>query len=152
MRRARARIIPMMQCRAPRVAVAAIATVCAVWVSQPAAACPLTFGQKIVLVSQELDPDVFVWDSRDHLVSYAQGDASTTLVLKHTILVRAFTDAVVTSCKNVLLRMQGVSDESPPTFLVGVKVTGGEFRGRFGWVAPSDVRHADGSDLTSNGR
>jgi len=136
-----------------RVVTTLVSAACVAWNASPVAACPLASGQKIVLASQELDPDVFVWDTRAHLVSYVQGDYSVALVLKHTILVRAYTGAVVLSCKNVALHADVAATENPPSFLVGIKVTAGSFRGRFGWVAASDVRHLDGSAVsTKRGR
>jgi hypothetical protein len=143
--------MPVMHSRASHVAAAAALAAIVLLHRTPAAACPLAPGQKIVLASQELDPDVFVWDSRDHLVSYAQGDYSVGLVLKHTILVRAYTDATVLGCKNLSVPA-GPAGETPPSFMVGVRVTAGSFRGRYGWVASTDVRRPDGTSLSSKRR
>jgi hypothetical protein len=138
-----------MQSRASRVAAAAALAATILLSRAPVSACPLASGERIVLVSQELDPDVFVWDTRDHLVSYVQGDYNVSLVLKHTILIRAFTGAVVLGCRSLTLRSSPESGEIPPSFMIGVRVTTGAFRGRYGWVASTDVRHPDGTDLTA---
>jgi hypothetical protein len=111
----------------------------------PALACPVAPGDKIVLASQGLDPDVFVWDSASRLVAYAQGDYDTDTVLKHTVLAKPGTSALTTDCRPA---------PASPTYtkgeldLVGVKLTSGPNRGRYGWVAAEDVRRPDGKPVT----
>ncbi len=119
----------------------------------PASACPVGRGARVLLVSQELDPDVFLWDSADRLVRYAAGDYDTESVLKHTTLVKAFSRAVATGCKN-----DSVQVSSPGTtggavvFLIGVRIVSGNARGHYGWVLSSDIRGPDGRALTPQRR
>jgi hypothetical protein len=101
-----------------------------------------------VLVSQELDPDVFLWDSSDRLVRYATGDYDVETVLKHTTLVRAYSRAVAIGCKNASIRTKYQGDPSAQLYLVGVKISSGRARGRFGWVLSTDIRGPDGRVLT----
>lgn len=129
-----------MQERASRVALLFILGACLSAFRSPAAACEVKVGQAVVLASQELDPDVFLWDSRDRLVRYAQGDYSVETVLRHTTLIRAYTHAVVVICKNAGLRPSYAATADPTMDLVGVKVTTGGFRGHYGWVLSADVR------------
>jgi hypothetical protein len=101
-----------------------------------------------VLVSNDLDPDVFLWDSADRLVKYAMGDYSVETVLKHTTLVRAYSRAVALGCKDPAIHPSytgGASDAS--VFVVGVRVAG-RGSGRNGWVLSTDIRGPDGQDLT----
>jgi len=110
----------------------------------------VTRGTSLVLVSQELDPDVFLWDSSDRLVKYATGDYDVETVLKHTTLVRAYSRAVAVGCKNASIPPR--SEATPgPLYLVGVKVATGRARGRYGWVLSTDIRGPDGRQLTFQG-
>jgi hypothetical protein len=148
MRRHPTRIILAMQVRALRVAGVVSATCCLIALRSPGGACPVGRGQPIVLASQELDPDVFLWDSADRIARYAGGDYSVQTVLKHTTLVRAYSRAVVVNCRDTAIRPAFAGRADPAVDLVGVKVTSGASRGRFGWVLSADVRRSDGSLLT----
>ncbi len=108
-------------------------------------------GVGLVLVSQELDPDVFLWDSSDRLVKYATGDYDVETVLKHTTLVRAYSRAVALGCKNTSIHPNYQGAPGAPLYLVGVKVASGRYRGRYGWVLSSDIRGPDGRILTFQG-
>jgi len=108
-------------------------------------------GTSLVLVSQELDPDVFLWDSSDRLVKYATGDYDVETVLKHTTLVRAYSRAVAVGCKNTSIHATNDATPSPPLYLVGVKVASGGARGHYGWVLSTDIRGPDGRQLTFQG-
>ncbi|MBC5811299.1 MAG: hypothetical protein GIW95_10700 [Candidatus Eremiobacteraeota bacterium] len=106
----------------------------------PAAAggCPLASGQPIVLASESSDPDVFVWDSRERLVDYAGGHwGSTKAVLTHTRIASPGTRATVVACQSSLARRRG-HDENED--VIGVKLTSGPGRGKYGWVLSSEVR------------
>lgn len=141
-----------MQDRAVCVASLVAFALCAGLFRSPAAACPVARGTALVLISQELDPDVFLWDSSDRLLKYATGDYDVETVLKHTTLVRAFSRAVAIGCKNASIRppkYQGPSGSS--LYLVGVKVASGRSRGRYGWVLSTDIRGPDGRVLTFQG-
>jgi hypothetical protein len=104
------------------------------------------------LVSQELDPDVFVWDSRDRLAHYAEGDYTVAMVLRHTLLVRAYSAAVVTACRNASIKPAYAGEGTAVVAFVGVRILGGSTRGRFGWVLSTDVRRPDGSVLSAGGQ
>jgi hypothetical protein len=135
-----------MQTGASRITVAAMMAAGIVGLFQPAAACPVAPGQRIVLASQELDPDVFLWDFSRNLIRYAEGDEDVAAVLKHTTLVRAYSSAVVLLCKNAVIHSP-LANGSDAAYLVAVKVTSGTVRGRFGWVLSSDIRRPNGTEL-----
>ena len=138
-----------MSHRAIRVAgLTAVALLC-IGVSAPASACPVGRGARLLLVSQELDPDVFLWDSSDRLVRYATGDYTVETVLRHTTLVKAFSRAVALGCKgDVIHASYASSPSSLPVFAVGVRVLSGNARGHYGWVLSSDIRGPDGRSPT----
>jgi hypothetical protein len=144
MRRGRARIISPMQERASRVALLLMLGACLSAFRSPAAACGVKAGEAVVLASQDLDPDVFLWDSRDRLVRYAEGDYTVDAVLKHTTLIRAYSRAIVVACRNAGLRPPYAASADPAMDLVGVRVTSGGFRGHYGWVLSADVRRPGG--------
>ncbi len=109
----------------------------------PPALCAATPGGSLVLSSDASDPDVFVWDSRDRMASYASGSWSNThAIFSHTVLAEPGTRALVVSC---------VPGAAHPKFAlgdvdaVGVKLTSGPYRGRFGWVLASDAHPARGT-------
>jgi hypothetical protein len=126
-------------------AIASFAVFAAPASAVPAMACPVAPGDKIVLASQGLDPDVFVWDSATRLVAYAQGDYDTDTVLKHTVLAKPGTSALTTDCRPAPASPNYTKGELD---LVGVKLTSGPNRGRYGWVAAEDVRRPDGKPVT----
>ena len=112
-------------------------------------ACPVGRGEHIVLASQELDPDVFLWDSSARVVQYATGDYDVDTVLKHTTLVKAFSQALALGCRRA--DIGSTSSGTKPAvalYVIGVRVVSGVSRGRWGWVLSSDVRGADGRSLT----
>lgn len=152
MRHGPARIIPSMRDRTVRVA-SLVAFLCsAALLIAPAAACPVARGARIVLASQELDPDVFLWDSADRLVKYAMGDYTVETVLKHTTLIRAYSRAVTLGCRAAAIRAEFPAGAGDTVYVVGVRVVSGRERGRYGWVLSSDVRGPDGRQLTSTGQ
>ncbi len=104
----------------------------------PGAACMLATGEPIVLRSSDFDPDVLVWDSRQRAIDYAGGNVhSATDVLNHTMLSKPGTRAVVIACIAATVRPRYTSDILDT---VGVKITWGPNRGRYGWVTSDDVR------------
>jgi hypothetical protein len=141
-----------MQARTSHAAAVVVLGIFCTAVHQSAAACPVRGGERVVLASQELDPDVFLWDSRDRLMKYAEGDYDVQMVLKHTTLVRAYSRAFVVGCRNTAIRPAFAGSADPVVDLVGVRVTSGPSRGRFGWVLSTDVRNNDGSALSAAGR
>ena len=128
-----------------RIACAALTVLVAVAIVRSPArsqSCDVRAGQAIVLASTSSDPDVFVWDSRVHLVDYAAGafdDAKA--VMAHTRLAKPGTRAIVTSCVGGALKPRY---EVTAHDAIGVKLTSGPFRGSFGWVASDDVHLFNG--------
>jgi hypothetical protein len=106
--------------------------------SQSADVCKVSAGQRVLLESIDSDPDVFVWDSRVRLVEYAAGSFDkATQVMAHTILAKPGTTAIVSSCVAGAVRP---AYSSVVYDAVGVKITSGPFRNRWGWVSSEDVR------------
>ncbi|MBV8082238.1 MAG: hypothetical protein JOY86_04575 [Candidatus Eremiobacteraeota bacterium] len=113
--------------------------------AQASAACVVTQGDHVVLASQGLDPDVFVWDSARRLTAYLEGDYDTETVLHHTVLAQPGTKAVAVGCKEGA----GHPKYAKTTLdLVGVKLTDGPSKGHYGWVVADDVRRPDGRPVT----
>jgi hypothetical protein len=126
--------------------------ICLAASSARASACPVAPGQRVSLVSQELDPDVFLWDSRDRLTRYARGDYSVAMVLHHTLLIRAYSQAIVTSCRDAAIQPAFADRGAPSVDIVSVRIVAGSTRGKYGWVLSSDVRKPDGSALSAAGQ
>lgn len=103
-----------------------------------AALCTATAGGRVILASEAVDPDVFLWDSRQRLIDYSAGQwGSTRAIIAHTLLAEPGTQAVVVSCAPAAAHPKyATSDEDA----VGVKIMTGPHRGRYGWVLSSDVR------------
>ncbi|HEV3155724.1 MAG TPA: hypothetical protein VGZ00_00075 [Candidatus Baltobacteraceae bacterium] len=103
--------------------------------------CTPIAGDRVVLIADANDPDVFMWDARANLINYATGHLrGAPWVLAHTILVNAGTPAFVVSCFSEMVRERygyGIGSEIHDA--IGVKLTGGPFQGRFGWVTSSDT-------------
>ncbi len=107
------------------------------------AACRTPQGDRVVLASEAVDPDVFVWDSRDRLLTYASGQwRDTRAIFAHTLLAEPGTQAVIVSCSASLSRSVP-SPGQPGT--IGVRVMSGRYRGRYGWVLQSDTHLASRS-------
>ncbi len=108
-----------------------------------AASCTAPAGGRIVLQSDAVDPDVFLWDSRTQLVDYAAGQwGNTRSIFAHTLLARPGTQALVVSCvAGVAHPKFGTGDEDA----VGVKIVNGRYKGRFGWVLSSDTHVRGGA-------
>jgi hypothetical protein len=99
-----------------------------------------------MLRASDFDPDVLVWDSRQRAIDYVSGNIkSTSEVLTHTVLSKPGTHAVVVACD---------PGSSKPRFAplaedtVGIKITSGPNRGRYGWVSSGDAH--TGSTAQSN--
>ncbi|HEY4440901.1 MAG TPA: hypothetical protein VGN14_10610 [Candidatus Elarobacter sp.] len=103
-----------------------------------AAPCALPAGKQVVLKSVEIDPDVFVWDSKQRVVDYAAGSwRSTREVLVHTVLAKPGTRAMIVQCDAGIVRQKYVSDTLDA---VGIRLLDGPNRGHYGWVTSQDVR------------
>ncbi len=91
-----------------------------------------------MLASDAPDPNVFVWDSRVRLIDYAGGNwANTRSVIDHTTLAVPGTRAIVVACHAKVIRPKYSADDED---LVGLKITHGPYRNRWGWVLSSDTR------------
>lgn len=143
-----------MNDRVTRAVTIAVFALCFFASGAPADACPIARGASIVLVSQELDPDVFLWDSADRLVHYATGDYDVETVLKHTVLIRAFSHAQLIGCRRQQIRPTATGGASGASFIyvVGVRIVSGFERGKYGWVMSADIRGPGGYHLTSLGQ
>jgi hypothetical protein len=117
---------------------AAVALAAAVRPSRADTTCTALPGGRIVLESDAVDPDVFLWDSRSRLVDYAAGEwGNTRAIFAHTVLAPPGTQAMVVACvPGVAHPKFSTGDEDA----IGVKVTSGRYRGRYGWVLSSDIR------------
>jgi hypothetical protein len=103
--------------------------------SQP---CVATRGMHVMLFGGADDPDVLVWDSRDRLVSYGAGSTDTRkFLLPHAMLNRPGTLAVIQMCVGGVVHSKFRMDAEDA---IGVLITSGKYRGRYGWVSSSDIR------------
>jgi hypothetical protein len=101
-----------------------------------ASACIAARGNHVVLASQAMDPDVFVWDSMLRLTDYTAGKYKTDDVLRHTLLVPAGTEAVVVTCRDRAAHPRFSTGDADD---VGIKLSTGHYRGRYGWVISLDL-------------
>lgn len=110
--------------------------------SPPPAPCALPPGATIMLRSDELDPDVFVWDTRGRAIDYAAGRwRSTADVTDHSALSKPGTRAVVVTCEPGVVRSKYTRSDLD---LIGIRVTSGPNRGRYGWVTGDDAHAVAG--------
>jgi hypothetical protein len=139
-------------CRTLAAAIAVLAAftaVVAVAVGADAApaACSVEIGEPVVLRSSDFDPDVLVWDSHQRAIDYAGGNVrNANDVLSHTLLSGPGTRAVVTACLPATARPKYAPDVLDT---VGVKITAGPLRGRYGWVTSDDVRNSHTAEATT---
>ena len=107
------------------------------------AGCNTTPGGRVVLESAAVDPDVFVWDSRNRLVDYAAGQwGNTRVIFSHTILAEPGTQALVVACIPAVAHPKFASGDEDA---IRVKVMSGPYRGRYGWVLSSDIKGRAGT-------
>jgi len=114
-----------------------LAAVCASALPAGASSCALSNGAAIVLRSSDFDPDVLVWDSRQRAIDYVSGNMkSKNEVLIHTVLSKPGTRAVVIACDpgSSKPRYSALAEDA-----VGIKITNGPNRGRYGWVSSGDA-------------
>jgi hypothetical protein len=92
-----------------------------------AAGCTPRAGTAVTLRASDFDPDVFVWDTQGRALAYASRATFFKVddVLRHIVLAKAGTHAVVVGCGEGF---------------VLVRLASGPNRGRIGWVTSSDVR------------
>lgn len=97
----------------------------------------------MLLAATTSDPNVFVWDSREDLIAYAAGRyRSVDIVVRHATLVPPGTRAVVVMCRGSVVQRRYIQ---PAFDAVGIKITVGKFKNRWGWVASDDIHAFDGS-------
>jgi hypothetical protein len=102
-----------------------------------ASPCSLSPGAAVVLRSSDFDPDVLVWDSRKRAIDYVSGNIkSAPEVLTHTLLSKSGTHAVVVACDpgSSKPRYTALAEDT-----IGIKITSGPNRGRYGWVSSGDA-------------
>jgi hypothetical protein len=119
------------------VVAALLAAVCVSASPADASSCALSTGVTVVLRSSDFDPDVLVWDSRQRAIDYVDGNiTSASEVLTHTLLSKSGTRAVVIACDPLSSkpRYSSVAQDT-----VGIKLTTGPDRGRYGWVSSGDA-------------
>ena len=123
-----------------------IVAVCAAATPAAAATCALTSGEAVVLRSSDFDPDVLVWDSRQRAIDYVSGNMKNTAeVLTHTVLSKPGTRAIVISCDpgTSKPRYSALAEDT-----IGIKITNGPNRGRYGWVSSGDAHTGAAAQMT----
>jgi hypothetical protein len=114
-----------------------LAAVCVFPAMVDASACALSNGQQVMLRASDFDPDVFVWDTRQRAIDYVDGvPVSASDVVKHTLLARPGTHGLVVQCDPGSAKLP-YSDAILDT--VGIKITTGPNKGRYGWVSSDDA-------------
>ena len=116
---------------------AVVVGVCVSAVPALAASCTVTAGEAIMLRSSDFDPNVLVWDSRQRAIDYVGGEIhSASELMVHTLLSKPGTRAIVTACDpgSAKPRYSSVTEDT-----VGIKITNGPNKGRYGWVSSDDA-------------
>src|SRR5947209_3314226 len=92
------------------------------------AECVAQPGAHVFLISNNYDPDVLVWDSKQRLLDYQSGGWRVARVLlAHALLARAGTGAILVACQvNVVHPRYQLA----PTDAAGIKLTSGPYKGR----------------------
>ena len=99
--------------------------------------CGMPIGGRVILASETTDPDVLVFDSKARLIDYVAGrwsDAKS--VMSHTVLAPSGTEAIAISCSQGAAQRKYSSDDLD---VLGVKITRGQSRGRYGWILATDA-------------
>jgi hypothetical protein len=119
-----------------RRALGAVVALVALGVPADAAPCVVVPGSAVILKSADLDPDVFVWDSKQRVVDYAAGAwRDTHDVLIHSVLAYPGTRAEVVQCDPGIVKPKYID----PLDAIGVRIVSGPNRGRYGWVTSQDI-------------
>jgi hypothetical protein len=127
----------LIQIFSMRAALALAAVVASVSMPAAAAPCSVAVGWRVILASDAVDPDVFLWDSRARLVDYAAGRwTDTQTIFAHTMLAPSGTEALVIACAAGAAHPKYSSADQD---VIGVKILRGQFKGRYGWVLSSDA-------------
>jgi hypothetical protein len=99
--------------------------------------CSIDRGERIVLKSKTIDPNVFVWDRKDLMIAYATGVwPGPKTVLQHAFLSSPGTVGVAIACDASAVRPKNAIATQDA---VAIRITDGPHRGRSGWVASDDV-------------
>ena len=99
--------------------------------------CTTAPGRRVMLASEAVDPDVFLWDSRERLIDYTAGEwGNTRQIFSHTLLTEPGTYAVVVACFPGAAHPRYAAGGKDA---VGVRLTSGRNRGRYGWILSSDA-------------
>jgi hypothetical protein len=99
--------------------------------------CSVGPGQPVILMSSELDPDVFVWDARQRASDYAGGYyKNANDVMVHTLISKPGTRALVVSCIHGGAQAKFTKR---PIDVIGLRLLTGPDRGHYGWVTAEDV-------------
>lgn len=103
-----------------------------------AAGCADILGKHVILASDAIDPNVFVWDERRRLINYAAGVwQSARGIYEHTLLEKPGTRAYVVSCHPRQVRVRYSSPGGHDA--VGLHLLSGPDFGRYGWALGDDV-------------
>ena len=118
--------------------VAMLAAVSVAALPAGASTCTLAAGAAVILRSSDFDPDVLVWDSRARAIDYVSGNIKNAgEVLTHTVLVIACDPG---SSKP---RYSTLAEDT-----IGIKITSGPNRGRYGWVSSGDAHSGSTAQST----
>ena len=116
---------------------AMLAAVCVFPSVVDASTCALSSGEPVVLRASDFDPDVLVWDTRQRAIDYVDGiPVKAADVLTHTMLARPGTHAIVIMCDPGSAKPRYLTS---PLDTVGIKITTGPNKGRYGWVTSGDA-------------
>lgn len=106
-------------------------------VASNASGCLDTTDRHVILASDAIDPNVFIWDRRSLMVSYAAGFwRPTSLIIDHTLLEKPGTRAFVIACQPHQLRVRYTTLTRDA---IGLKLLSGPDTGRYGWAIEDDV-------------
>ena len=126
--------------------VAMLAAVSVAALPAGASTCTLAAGAAVILRSSDFDPDVLVWDSRARAIDYVSGNIKNAgEVLPHTVLSKSGTHAVVIACDpgSSKPRYSTLAEDT-----IGIKITSGPNRGRYGWVSSGDAHSGSTAQST----
>lgn len=100
-------------------------------------ACSVDRGERLVLKSKTIDPNVFVWDRKELMVAYASGLwPGPKTVLQHALLSSPGTIGVAVECDSDAIRPKNAMTTQDA---IAIRITNGPHRGHYGWVASDDV-------------
>lgn len=84
-----------------------------------------------------------MWDSRQRVIDYSAGLwRDTRDVLAHSLLAKPGTQAHVVQCWPGAVRSKYASEREDA---IGIRITSGPNKGRYGWVTSEDVHLGGGS-------